>query len=97
MSIFKLNLQFFAQKKGGGSASTNRSHDSVSKRLGVKKFGGQLVKGGQIIIRQRGTEYKTGKGIYLGKDYTVHAEHDGVVNYYKGRNKRTFVTVLPSS
>jgi len=56
MPIFKLDLQFFAHKKGGGSASTNRSHDSHSKRLGVKKFGGEEVKEGGIIIRQNGTK-----------------------------------------
>ena len=56
MPIFKLDLQFFAHKKGGGSASTNRSHDSHSKRLGVKKFGGEEIKEGGIIIRQNGTK-----------------------------------------
>ncbi|CAG8584182.1 4462_t:CDS:2 [Ambispora gerdemannii] len=78
MLVFPLDLQFFAQKKGGGSAATNRSHDSISKRLGVKKFGGEYVRKGSIIIRQRGTKYKNGKGVFLGKDYTVHAEYDGV-------------------
>lgn len=97
MSIFKLDLQFFAQKKGGGSASTNCNHDSISKRLGVKKFGGEHVKKGMIIIRQRGTKYKGGKGVFFGRDYTVHAEYDGVVNYYKGRGNRTFVGVSPLS
>ena len=96
MSIFKLNLQFFAQKKGGGSASTNRNHDSISKRLGVKIFGGS-VKSGAIIIRQRGTKYKGGKGVYLGRDYTIHAEYEGIVNFYKGRGGKTFVSVLPVS
>jgi len=56
MSVFKLDLQFFAHKKAGGSASTNRSHDSHSKRLGVKIFGGEKVNGGSIIIRQNGTK-----------------------------------------
>lgn len=99
MSIFKLDLQFFAQKKGGGSASTNCSHDSISKRLGVKKFGGEYIREGGIIVRQRGTKYKGGQGVFFGKDYTIHAEHDGVVKYYcqGGRKKRTFVSVLPLS
>ena len=99
MTIFKLDLQFFAQKKGGGSASTNRSHDSISKRLGVKKFGGEYIREGGIIVRQRGTKYKGGKGVFFGKDYTINAEHDGVVKYYfqGGRKKRTFVSVLPLS
>lgn len=56
MLTFKLDLQFFAHKKGGGSASTNRNHDSHSKRLGVKKFGGEKVNSGNIIIRQNGTK-----------------------------------------
>ncbi|CAG8657122.1 5354_t:CDS:2, partial [Ambispora gerdemannii] len=78
----------------GGSASTNCSHDSISKRLGVKKFGGEFVRKGSIIIRQRGTTYKGGKGVFFGRDYTVHAEYDGTVKYYKrfrGRVNRTFV------
>ena|SRR3954447_11088019 len=98
MSIFKLDLQFFAQKKGGGSASTNRNHDSHSKRLGVKKFGGEQVKAGNIILRQRGSKYKIGKkGVFFGKDYTIHAGYAGLVRYYKGRDNRTFVEVLPFS
>lgn len=97
MSIFKLDLQFFAQKKGGGSASTNCNHDSVSKRRGVKKFGNEKVKKGMIIIKQLGTKYKIGKGVFLGKDYTIHAKQDGVVKYYKGKKNRTFVSVLPFS
>ena len=95
MSIFQLDLQFFAQKKGGGSAATNCNHDSISKRLGFKKFGGEFVRKGNIIIRQRGTKYKGGRGVFFGKDYTVHAEYDGAVKYYKGRGNRTFVSVLP--
>jgi large subunit ribosomal protein L27 len=75
--FFLLDLQFFAHKKGGGSASTNRNHDSHSKRLGVKKFGGEHVKAGNIILLQRGSKYKIGKGTYFGKNYTVHAAYDG--------------------
>jgi large subunit ribosomal protein L27 len=102
VSIFPLDLQFFAQKKGGGSASTNCNHDSISKRLGVKKFGGELVKKGNIIVRQRGTEYKIKKNdesVYIGKDYTIHAKRDGIVQYYYrgGREERTYITVLPLS
>ena len=80
--MFKLDLQFFAHKKGGGAASTNRSHDSHSKRLGVKKFGGEYVKSGNIIVKQRGSEYKLAKGVYFGKDYTIHASYDGKVSYH---------------
>jgi large subunit ribosomal protein L27 len=101
--VFKLDLQFFAQKKGGGSASTNCSHDSNSKRLGVKKFGGEYVRGGNIIVCQRGTRYKikkSDKSVLLGKNYTIHAGWDGIVKYYyrrRGGKKRTFVSVLPFS
>jgi large subunit ribosomal protein L27 len=78
MPIFKLDLQFFATKKGGGAAATNRSHKSYNpKNLGVKKFGGEYVKSGGIILRQRGSKYKLGKGAYFGKDYTIHAATDG--------------------
>jgi large subunit ribosomal protein L27 len=99
MTIFKLDLQFFSKSGGGGSASTNCSHDSISKRLGVKKFGGEYVRRGGIIVRQRGTKYKGGQGVFFGKDYTIHAKHDGTVKYYYqgGRKKRTFVSVLPLS
>ncbi|RHZ35244.1 50S ribosomal protein L27 [endosymbiont GvMRE of Glomus versiforme] len=96
--LFKLDLQFFAHKKGGGSASTNRSHKSYNpKNLGVKKFGNEHVREGSIIIRQRGTKYKKGKGVFFSRDYTVHAQYDGIVKYYKKRVKRkmrTFVSVL---
>src|ERR1043166_6405124 len=81
MIMFPLDLQFFAHKKGGGSASTNRSHDSHSKRLGVKKFGGEQVKGGHIIVCQRGTKYKIkkrDKSVFIGRTYTIHAKYDGV-------------------
>src|SRR3954465_10413055 len=97
MVTFKLDLQFFAQKKGGGSASTNRSHDSHSKRLGVKKFGGEFVKGGGIIVRQRGSKFLLGKETYFGKDYTIHAGCDGTVRYYTGREKRKYVEIVPLS
>jgi large subunit ribosomal protein L27 len=68
MPIFQLDLQFFAQKKGGGSAATNCSHDSISKRLGVKKFGDEYVRGGEIIVRQRGSKFLLGRGVYFGND-----------------------------
>jgi large subunit ribosomal protein L27 len=98
MSIFKLDLQFFAQKKGGGSASTNRSHDSHSKRLGVKRFGGEYVKSGEIIVRQRGSKFLLGERVYFGGDYTIHADEEGTVKFFKAKRRRklrTFVAVLP--
>jgi large subunit ribosomal protein L27 len=98
MSIFKLDLQFFAQKKGGGSASTNCNHDSISKRLGVKRFGEQFVKDGEIIVRQRGSKFLLGDRVYFGGDYTIHAKGEGKVKFFKAKRKgklRTFVSILP--
>ncbi|TAK31607.1 MAG: 50S ribosomal protein L27 [Saprospiraceae bacterium] len=82
-----------AHKKGEGSTQNGR--DSVSKRLGVKLFGGQLARAGSIIIRQRGTRYHAGENVYLGKDYTVHAQVDGTVQFSKGRRNWTLVSILP--
>ena len=70
-----------AHKKGQGSVRNGR--DSRSKRLGVKKFGGQTVIAGNIIVRQRGTKFHPGKGVGMGRDYTLFAKCDGVVKYEK--------------
>ncbi|HKB45737.1 MAG TPA: 50S ribosomal protein L27 [Chitinophagaceae bacterium] len=83
-----------AHKKGEGSVKNGR--DSQSKRLGVKIFGGQAVISGNIIIRQRGTVYHPGKNVGVGKDYTLFALTDGVVEFRKGRNDKTFVSVMPA-
>ena len=83
-----------AHKKGEGSVKNGR--DSNSKRLGVKSFGGQPAIAGNIIVRQRGTKYHPGKNVGVGKDYTLFAVGDGVVEFRKGRNDRTFVSVLPA-
>ncbi|MGE5519701.1 MAG: 50S ribosomal protein L27 [Candidatus Dadabacteria bacterium] len=80
-----------AHKKGEGSVKNGR--DSNSKRLGVKIFGGQPAVAGNIIVRQRGTVYHPGKNVGVGKDYTLFALSDGVVEYKKGRQNRTFVSV----
>ena len=80
-----------AHKKGEGSVKNGR--DSNSKRLGVKIFGGQPAIAGNIIVRQRGTVYHPGKNVGVGKDYTLFALSDGVVEYRKGRQNRTFVSV----
>jgi large subunit ribosomal protein L27 len=80
-----------AHKKGQGS--TRNGRDSESKRLGVKKFGGEVVRAGNIIIRQRGTKYHPGQNVGLGKDYTIFATTDGTVSFRKGRNNRKFVSV----
>jgi large subunit ribosomal protein L27 len=80
-----------AHKKGEGSVKNGR--DSNSKRLGVKIFGGQPAVAGNIIVRQRGTVYHPGKNVGVGKDYTLFALTDGVVEFRKGRQNRTFVLV----
>lgn len=82
-----------AHKKGEGSVKNGR--DSQSKRLGVKIFGGQPAIAGNIIIRQRGTVYHPGKNVGVGKDYSLFALSDGVVEFRKGRNNRTYVSVTP--
>ncbi len=82
-----------AHKKGVGS--TDNGRDSHSKRLGVKLFGGQVARPGNIIVRQRGTKYHPGKNVYMGKDFTIHAAIEGVVTFKRGRKNRTFIHVLP--
>lgn len=82
-----------AHKKGVGS--TDNGRDSNSKRLGVKLFGGQYAKAGNILIRQRGTKYHPGQNVYLGKDYTAHAKIEGTVYFTKGKNNRTFINIKP--
>jgi large subunit ribosomal protein L27 len=81
-----------AHKKGEGSVKNGR--DSNSKRLGVKIFGGQPAITGNIILRQRGTEYHPGKNVGVGKDFTLFALTDGVVEFKKGKQNRTFVSVV---
>ena len=81
-----------AHKKGEGSVKNGR--DSQSKRLGVKIFGGQAIISGNIIVRQRGTEYHPGKNVGVGRDFTLFALSDGVVEFKKGRSNRTFVSVV---
>ena len=81
-----------AHKKGEGSVKNGR--DSQAKRLGVKIFGGQPAIAGNIIIRQRGTQYHPGKNVALGKDFTLFALTDGLVEFKKGRNERTTVSVV---
>lgn len=68
-----------AHKKGGGSSQNNR--DSNAQRLGIKKFGGEVVRSGNIIVRQHGTKVKPGLGVMLGRDYTIFAVIDGTVKY----------------
>lgn len=77
-----------AHKKGVGSTKNGR--DSHSKRLGVKKFGGQVVTSGNILVRQRGTKFHPGRNVGLGKDDTLFALIDGVVKFERLRNKKAF-------
>ena len=80
-----------AHKKGEGSVKNGR--DSQSKRLGVKIYGGQPAIAGNIIVRQRGTVYHPGKNVGLGKDFTIFALTDGVVEYKKGKGDKSFISV----
>lgn len=80
-----------AHKKGEGSVKNGR--DSQSKRLGVKIFGGQAAISGNIILRQRGTKYHPGKNVGLGKDFTIFATKDGVVEFRKTRGDKMVVSV----
>ena len=88
-----INLQLFAHHKGQGSAKNGR--ESESKRLGVKKFSGEKINAGSIIVRQRGSETHPGKNVGMGKDYTLYALIDGVVRFeHKTKNKKQ-VSVYP--
>jgi len=82
-----------AHKKGVGSSKNGR--ESHSKRLGVKIYGGQAARAGNIIVRQRGTVHKPGLNVGLGKDHTLFALSDGVVTFKKGIDNKSFVSVLP--
>ena len=77
-----------AHKKAGGS--TRNGRDSESKRLGVKRFGGELVSGGNIIVRQRGTQFHPGVNVGIGKDHTLFALTDGIVTFKKGRQNKPY-------
>jgi large subunit ribosomal protein L27 len=82
-----------SSKKGVGSSRNGR--DSHSKRLGVKRFGGQYVTGGSILVRQRGTKVKPGTNVGLGKDYTLFAKVDGYVDFHHSGGRR-YVSVIPA-
>jgi large subunit ribosomal protein L27 len=83
-----------AHKKAGGSSRNGR--DTAGRRLGVKKFGGETVVPGNIIIRQRGTKWHPGSGVGIGVDHTIFAKVDGTVSFKTTANKRSFVSVLPT-
>lgn len=82
-----------AHKKGVGSSENGR--ESHSKRLGVKVFGGQAVSAGNIIVRQRGTQHYPGDNVGMGKDHTLFALTDGIVEFTRKRENRSYVNVIP--
>ena len=82
-----------AHKKGQGSVKNGR--DSVSKRLGVKKFGSESVVAGNIIVRQRGTKFHPGAHVGIGRDHTLFATSEGAVKFHTGLAGRTYVSVVP--
>jgi large subunit ribosomal protein L27 len=84
-----------AHKKAGGSSKNGR--DSNPKMLGVKRFGGQAVKTGEILVRQRGTKFHAGKNVGLGRDYTIYALVDGVVTFERFDRTRKQISVYPAA
>ncbi|HMK35202.1 MAG TPA: 50S ribosomal protein L27 [Desulfomonilaceae bacterium] len=84
-----------AHKKAGGSSRNGR--DSPGQRLGVKRFGGQLVRAGNILVRQKGTSIHPGENVGMGRDYTLFAKIDGVVEYQRMDRNRKRVAILPVS
>lgn len=90
--MIKMNLQLFAHKKGVGSSRNGR--DSAAQRLGIKKFGGQAVIAGNIIVRQNGTKIHPGAGVGMGNDYTLFALVDGDVKFERFGRDRKKVTIV---
>ena len=82
-----------AHKKGVGSSENGR--ESASKRLGIKLFGGQAAVAGNIIVRQRGTKHYPGKNVGIGRDHTLYALCDGIVEFKKKKDDKSFVSILP--
>jgi large subunit ribosomal protein L27 len=82
-----------AHKKAGGSSRNGR--DSEAKRLGVKRFGGQIVLAGNVLVRQRGTKFHGGRNVGMGRDHTLFATSDGVVSFETKRGNRTYVHIIP--
>ena len=82
-----------AHKKGVGSSENGR--ESASKRLGVKIFGGQAAIAGNIIVRQRGTKHNPGRNVGMGKDHTLYALCDGIVEFEKKKDNKSFVSIIP--
>ena len=93
--MLKMNLQLFAHKKGGGS--TDNGRDSNAKRLGVKRADGQFVLAGNILVRQRGSKFKAGNNVAMGKDDTLFALSDGVVRFERVGKDGKQVSVYPKA
>jgi len=93
-AMFWFDLQLFASKKGGGS--TRNGRDSNSQRLGVKRFGGESVIPGNIIVRQRGTQFHPGQGVMIGRDHTIFAVVAGQVTFTSSRDRK-HVNVVPAA
>lgn len=91
--MLKLNLQFFASKKGVGS--TRNGRDSIAKRLGTKRADGQFVKAGNILVRQRGTKIHPGENVGIGSDDTLFAKAEGIVKFERWGRDRKKVSVYP--
>ena len=90
--LIKIEENTMAHKKAGGSSRNGR--DSAGRRLGVKKFGGENVISGNIIVRQRGTKWWPGNNVGIGKDHTIYATSDGKVKFHKGLKGRTFISIV---
>ena len=84
--MFRFDLQLFASKKGGGS--TRNGRDSNAQRLGIKRYGGEAVVAGNIIVRQRGTQFYPGTGVGMGTDHTLYALVEGRVHFSERRNRK---------
>ena len=91
--LFRSRFEIMAHKKGVGSSKNGR--ESESKRLGLKKFGSEKVKAGNIIVRQRGTVHNPGLNVGMGKDHTLYALVDGTVVFRKKANNKSYVSVVP--
>lgn len=92
--MFQFDLQLFASKKGAGS--TRNGRDSNAQRLGVKRFGGEQVIAGNIIVRQRGTKFYPGLNVGMGRDHTLFALVDGTVEFATRRNRK-HINILPAA
>jgi large subunit ribosomal protein L27 len=92
--MFDFDLQLFASKKGAGS--TRNGRDSNAQRLGVKRFGGEQVRAGNILVRQRGTKFYPGLNVGIGRDHTLFALAEGTVEFGTSRNRKQ-VSVVPAA